>query len=210
MKVVVVKTPVHNVNIDELYPKFLNSIRCENPETITETDIENSVAFKKTQAAINILDTLMALKYVDADNPNEVTKDTFDKYVTMANVIDSFFGNMVQDYMDKHEDCGTECTECDELAACGKCSLDCDIECGECEHCKDCCGEEFEDKCEDCEANECAMDAIKLVNVFKPAFNLDDVTVNDKEITITMTGREYLEIKEILDKYEFGEEDSDC
>ena len=202
MKVIVVKAPKIDNNIDETITKFLNSIRCEDSNTVTKADIENSVAFKKTQAAISILDTLTALQYID--NPNEVSKEVFDRYVSMGNIIDSFFENLIQDYIDKQE-CNN-CENCDEYAPCGKCSLKCDIMCGDCEHCDECIEEESS-MCEDCESGLCMEDAMKLASIFKPAFNIEDVSENDKEITITMTGKEYLEIKEILDKYEFTEED---
>ena len=223
MKVVVIKQS-RNENMNDAVINALNNIRHEDTNVITETDIKNSIAFKKTQAAINVLDTLMALDYVDTNNQNKIDKELFDKYVTMGNLIDSFFENLINDYIIKHDECDCECEECNELACCGECALDCDIECGQCEHCTECNNKAFSENtsesedhhecdcesCDYCDAEEIAEDAFKLVSIFKPAFTIEDVKPDDKEITITMTGKEYLEIKDILDMYEIGDDEDDC
>ena len=177
-----------------------------NNKTVNITeDNEHYNDFMKVLAIKNLIDHLVSLPKLPINIDERYCacpdRKTFETYVDTSEVIDHYFANLIEGYFD-------EC-ECDDACVCDACTCQCceddEADCDNCDH--TCSHGDDEDYYDD--MNEAIIhDALKLAFMFKPVFNLENVK-EDSEVKVVMTGKEYLDIKEILDKYDFDKVKND-
>lgn len=195
MKVCIVKVEQVTDEKNSFATEFLKNIRRESKEYVTEEEIKNNAQFEKAKAIKTVLTNLLNLETINTNNKNDIDQKTFDQYVLMAEQIDTCFINLLEEYF---EDC-----ECEDECDCVNCDNDCDnCDCP-------CCSDNNFDAKDDSNESKFIMDLFTLLEMFKPVFNMDNIT-DEQEINISMTGEEYKKIKNIVDSYEIdSDEESD-
>lgn len=176
----------------------VTDVKNNNVVHITE-EHEHHNDFMKVLAIKGLIDYLVDLpKLTVKDSQCVADPETFRKYVNASDIIDHYFANLIEGYFENCECDDAECEGC----TCHCCEDD-DSDCDDCE--RECC-ESDDESIESIMDETMINDAINLAKMFKPVFNLNNIK-EDNEVKIVMSGKEYLAIKDILDKYEFDEDE---
>ena len=144
----------------------------------------NNEQFNKAYTIKKMFNAIANLDTIDNDI---IDAKVFDDYVEVGKMIDNYLEDVCDDFIDYDN----ECESCG-----GFC-------CSEHEHDNDEC------PCDTCPNAELQDDAEVLITILKPGFTNDLPDNYDKDVTISMSPDEYCAIKNILDKYEISDDESD-